>query len=381
MITKRNLTLNTFNTDPITYRGIADSTELNTILNSLKTNAYNCILRSRKTAKKLDNLRNAYVYLNQYMASKMLDLNYKADQILNYSASGLHSSTISMYDYNVTQSGVLSNVKVDTNYGQMTLDIDYSWSKIPKYTDYLGDKKPTPDVKIYVDDVEKDSTDSAYDCLDSLGSTLWIESTTYEDHVIKFKMPVSLKPKINALKLDFFPQYSCVIKKIEYYSIKGTWEELSNYESDGKSIYMHFNPYDYDDQVRITIKPISDLYPIIGIGNFDLYLINYVNAGSATFKFPELEKLTITSLNNLKVDYYIDNYSTANQFSTNNPMKVYLIIDSDSYEIPYNVINGTNGLNLNVGTITNKEIKIKFDMTEINMTSPVIRGATLIYSV
>ena len=103
--------------------------------------------------------------------------------------------------------------------------------------------------------------------------------------------------------------YNSIIKKIEYYSIKGVWEEIKNYESDGRSIKLYFAPYDYGDQVRITLLPLSSSEPIIGIGNLDLYLINYMNKGVATLKFPSLEQFTITSIDSLKVDHYIDNYA------------------------------------------------------------------------
>ena len=379
MINKRNLQISNISTDSLNYRGPAESAEINTILNTLKMNANTCILRTRKVGKKLDDLRKAYVYLNEYLSSKVLDLNYKTDKLTSYAASGVNASVISCYDYNIINSGIFTNVNADTTYGQLSLNENNTWSKINRYTDYMGDLRSTPDVQIWVDDVLREQGDIAYNCLDNLSDTLWIESTTYAEHVIKLKLPKSIKPKINSLKLDLFPQYSSIIRNIEYYSTKGTWEAINNFDSDGKSIRLHFAPYDYADQIRITLLPSSRSNPIIGIGNIDLYLINYINTGSAIIKFPELEKLTIQSLDNLNIDYYIDNYTMLNQFSNVNPLKVFLIIDTDEYEIPYNVINGTDKLNLNTGIIDKKEIKLRFELTEINLTSPVINGATLTY--
>jgi len=385
MLNKRNLQVSTYTTDPISYRGPADSSEMNYILNSLKINANNCILRTRQTSKKLDDMRKAYTQLNNYITKKIRDLNYQSNKLIDYTSSGIYTSIISMYDYDVVNSGVITNLNTDTLYGQLTLAEDYSWSKITRYTDHLGNQKATPDVKISVgpsgSQTVREHDNDAYNCLDNLNHTLWIENTTYEDQMITLTLPKSLKPKINTLKLDFFPQYSCIIKKIEYYSIKGFWEPLSNYDSDGKSIKLHFSPYDYADQIRITIRPISENDPIIGIGNIDLYLTNYMNNGSAIFKFPEVEKLTITSLDDLVIDHYIDNYSVSNQFNTINPLRVYLDIDGDEYEIPYNVINGSNDLNLDVGTITEKVIKVRFEITEVNLTTPVVKGAVLSYTV
>lgn len=380
MINKRNLTINTYDTSPLTYRGIVDSTELNDIFNSLKSNALKCVLRTRKTQEKLKDLQNSYIYINKYLSSKVRDLNYQANNLLFNAASGIGTSIISLYDNEIGASGIINSCTLDTNYGQLTLEDDYSWSKITRYDDHLGDKRPTPDVKIYVDDILRPTDDAAYNCLDSLSDTIWLEHTTYADHVIKFQLPKSIKPKINSLKIDFFPEYNSIIKKIEYYSIKGFWETINNYESDGRSIKIYFSPYDYGDMFRITLFPVSADDPIIGISNVDLYLTNYKNNGTATFTFPNTELFTITSLLDLKIDYYIDNNSLINQFSNSNPLKAFLIIDTDEYELPYTVINGSSNINLNIGEIDHKYIKIRFELTEVNLTSPVIRGAVLSYT-
>lgn len=380
MITKRNLQINTYNTDPLSYRGPANSTELNNILNSLKINSLNCILRTRKSDKILNDLKKSYVYMNEYMGAKVRDLESRSYSLIQNAASGLNTSIISFYDQNIINSGIINNLNVDALYGQLSLSEDYSWSKITRYTDQFGDEKPTPDVKIYVDDILRSTDNDAYNCLDNLSYTLWIENTTYEDHVIKLQLPKSIKPKINSIKLDFFPQYNCIIQNIEYYSIKGFWEEIMHYESDGRSIKLYFSPYDYGDQIKITLRPRSVSNPIIGIGNIDLYLINYINNGNATFKFPEIEKYILTSIDDLIVDYYIDNFVVLNQFSTNNPLKVFLIIDGDEYEIPHSVLARAEKLNFDVGTINQKEISIRFELTEVNLTTPVIKGAQLLYT-
>jgi len=391
MIEKRNQKISLYNTDPLQYRGTADSGDINEILNNLKSNALKAILRSRKTSERLDSLSKAYFHFTDFFTQRTNDLEYKTGSLIEAAASGLDTSIISMYDNNIVNSGVLNNATADVSFGQLTLSQNYEWSKVTRYTDNFGDLRPTPDLKIFVDDSLREPNDQAYNCLDSLSDTLWIEDTSFAEHTIRFDFPKGLQPKLNALEVSMFPQYAMRLETAEYLSLNGSWRTINNTSNEGISIKRYFSPNDFADKIRLKVFPLSSTTPLIGLSNFDAFLIDYINNGSAIFEFPEVSKYTISKLDNLIVDFDIDPVALNNQFSTLNPIRVTLNVGGDldaltgltggtNYEIPFEVLNGTSNFSLNTGTITQERIFIQFNLTEINQTTPVVRGAVLNYT-
>jgi len=363
-------------TEEIGYREKIDPKKLNLIINSLEESIMRAMLRSADTKKKCDTLSLAVIKSYEAMAARVNQISSTGNDFSLYATA--YNDVIVSENSKINQNKIAGIITLDWEAGR-------KFSKIPNVDDILS-----PAIQIYVDGELRDSEDEVYNILKRQKDIFWLESVDVnlpKEHVIEIHLPPSLNKKINNLDISPFPAFGIFIKKIELIDLHSNPIEIFSNEKEAYSFYnnsgpmsLHFNPIEYNNTIKITYEITkSDSDPVMGFSNISLNYIDYINTCTFYIPFeniPDESEVDIL-MQSLELDYYIDSNVTINHSNFINLSIVKDITDTDGIDITN--IDSKIELNDRALKIENGNLFLKVILIENNYTTPIIRGARLIY--
>lgn len=375
-------------TEDIEYRSNINSKNLNMILKSLEESVLRALMKSTEVERQLG-------MLNLGATSSYLALS-RSNQIYNSYPQpyNIPSGQYGGVCY-ATAFGDISGVRQDKSVGVVTMDWkeNKKLSKIPSYQGVIS-----PTVQIYLDSVLRPVGDSIYNILDGDTSTIWIEQAASGLHTLELVLPPSTQKTFNYVEVVPFPIFGMEITKIEYYDFQSNLQTIYPLEDNlfyngSGPLIMHLTPREFNNTIKITFNVINGLN-VMGFTSIDVGSIDYMNNTNTVYiKFdnvPEVDhnNVSITSIRpvGIDLDFYADGVVDDNYNSfiseislvtspTTNP--------NSSLSIPKK--RGYQGINTSNASFSVSQpsgpnaLYLKVVMNEVNLTTPVIRGAKLDY--
>ena len=158
-----------------------------------------------------------------------------------------------------------------------------------------------------------------------------------------------------------------------------------NYYNNTGPFVFHLEPKEYNNTIKITLKPVNGL-TTIGFSSVDVSLIDYFNRPQTITmpieNLPDSNLISTINLSGISVDFTIDGAPRDNYraFFTGDQGGLSLVDDND-IEVygGLNVIRDEQLLNGISATVADG-LNLKITMNESNMTSPMFRGCTITYT-
>lgn len=377
--------------DELEYGSNISTSKLNTQLNSIEESALRALLRSREITSELTRIQLGVIKSYQAMGQFYEALNFEE-------ADKAYASSFSIVN-NLTSS---SDILYDSSYGLVTLNPIGSYSKIPRGIKYDG--KVAPQVTMYLDDVEIDKNSEAYDSMDGTNKYFWIQEVTpNSQHEVRIDLPPSLTKRFNYIELFPFPLYGMSIKKVEYVDFRSTrWDVTRDIygtmnplqSNNGEAIKLYLAPKEFNGTIYITVEATT--LGVIGFSNIDIKFNDFDNTTKGGYlrfdSFDVMVKPLDVTLSSVSLDYYFDG-PKAQSLVTSNESPIEVVLQAG--KILNGEINQTNAWQhrldladaasyvLNDVNFTLEEdetIFLQFNLKEHNVTTPVIRGAKLVYT-
>jgi len=371
----------------IEYTSKINSSELNKQLKSIEESALRAILRSRDVSTEISRVQAGIIKAYEAMATKYGNINFEQGNVA-YATS---------YDIinNMTSKG---KILYDIAYGMATLNPIGSYSLIPRGERYDG--KVSPQVTVTLDSVEQLENSAIYDALDGSNRSFWMKEVSAGEHVIQIDLPPALTKRFNYIEIYPFPLYGMNIKKIEYkdYHSK-TWNvnrEIYGINplqhNTGEAIKLYLSPKEFNGSIYITVEATT--LGVIGFSNIDIKFLDYNNTTqTGFFKFDTFGSKTKPynlQLEKAVIDFYFDG-PTAQSMITSSEAPITCtfiqgteangVITPGTWSHRVNLADAStlDLNNVNVTLQSNENIFLSFELTEHNMTTPVLRGAKLNY--
>ena len=197
--------------------------------------------------------------------------------------------------------------------------------------------------------------------------------------------------------------YGFSVKKVEYVDFRTTrWDVTRNIygtmnplqANDGESIKLFLSPKEFNGTIYITVQ-VTEL-GVIGFSNIDVKFNDFDNttkAGHLRFdSFDAMTKPIDITLSSVSLDYYFDGPKAQSLITSNeSPIEVWLqagkevngvVNQTNSWQHRLDLANSAS-FTLNDVSLTleqDESIFLQFNLKEHNVTTPVIRGAKLVYS-
>ena len=372
----------------IDYSSKIDSSDLNKQLKSIEESALRAILRSRDVTTEISRVQAGVIKSYEAMASKYGQINYQQ-------GNAAHATVYDIIN-NMTAKG---KVLYDNNYGIATLNPIGSYSVIPRGERYDG--KVSPQVTLSLDSVQEGSNSVIYDALDGSNRSFWMQDAAIGEHEIQIDLPPAITKRFNYIELHPFPLYGMNIKKIEYQDFRSkrwdvTREVYGNNPlqfNSGEVVKLYLSPKEFNGTIFVTVEATS--LGVIGFSNIDIKFLDYNNTTQTGFlKFDTFGSKTKPynfTLGSASVDYYFDG-PTAQAMITdaNAPITCTLMQGTESagvvtpgtwtHKVNLSEASTLDLNNVNVTLQADENMYLSFNLTEHNMTSPVLRGAKLNYT-
>jgi len=371
------------------YRSNINSKDLNLMLKSIEESILRSIIRGTETENKIKmlNLATNAAYSSIGMVNQIYNYAPKPFDIPSGEFGGVAFATAF---------GDVSGVRQEKLTGIVTMDWNNNkkLSKIPVYNGVVSQA-----IQIYVDGTLRPNNDSVYNIIDGDPATFWVEETVPGEHTLELILPPSTRNSFNYIEVIPFPIFGIEIVKIEYsdfqsinHSIFPT-KDNSFYNNKGPLI-LHLSPREFNNTIKITFNVINGIN-VMGFTHIDISSIDYLNNTNTIYlKFegiPSLDHngIPLTSIKpySISVDFYADgvidkNYnsfiSEISIVSTtgNNPISQLGVKKLREFQ-RINIANSS--FNVVQGTDVPNALFLKVVMNEVNLTTPVIRGAQLNY--
>lgn len=263
-----------FDDSPLTANNPIKSVDYNEIINSLKGSVLRSINKYREMNTKQSQYIKALTAENALLSSKLVDIQ---------SFAPLEDNTTIITGYDAQESS--ANINTDRLAGQVTVGYDRKWSKVARYTDINGKRRPTKDTYISLDGNPLAQSDTIYNILDGNRETFWLLDTAPGAvHEIVIQFPSSIRPYVNMLTLTPFPAFGFSLDKVYARQADGTQHDVTpqGYQAATMNgVETHFSPTSWANEVTIRFTAAADT---VGISNLDLFLIDYFDS-EATVKY------------------------------------------------------------------------------------------------
>ena len=358
--------------EELEYRSTIDSKQLNEMLRSLEESVLRSLLRGTKLSEDLNRLNlavtSSYIALESQLANKYPPPDRRGLAVAFCSAFG---------DVDLTQGG-----RQNSTAGIVTMPWNDN-KKISKISIYDG--VVSPNIQIYVDGTLRPQSDPVYNILDKDNSTFWIEQTTPGVHTLELVLPNSINKTFNYLEVVPFPLFGINISGIEYSDTQSRLKsifpntEYPFYNQSGPLVF-HLTPREFNNTIKITFT-VNDNINAMGFSSIDICNIDYLNNSSTIyFKFENLPTDIVTIYPvQIELDFYADGILDNNydQFIT----KVALVKNqTNPYELPLTKVKDQFIPTTTFELDNSEELYLKVVMNEVGMTTPVFRGAKLIFN-
>jgi hypothetical protein len=374
--------------EELDYRGNIDSKQLNSMLKSIEESVLRAILRGTELQEKINRLslgvNSAYRSLeshnqiyNQY--PKVIDLPEGEYGGVSF-ATAFESILGTGRQYKAA--GIAT----------MNWEDKRKLSKIPVY-----DGKVNPSVTIYVDGILRQPDDPVYNIIDGDPSNFWVEATTSGVHTLELNLPPSISKKFNYLEIIPFPIFGIDITNIQYSDLQSVSHSIyptkdNPFYNKSGPLVLHLSPREFNNTITITFSVKSGVntmgFSLIDIANID-YLDNSSTLIIPCENIPQPSKFdhngnpfTGIDISEVFLDFYVDG-----------------VIDDkyDSFISEISLMNrqdGSGSFNIKlqktrkpqlisappadlVQSSGDNALFLKFVINEVNLTSPVIRGASI----
>lgn len=289
--------------------------------------------------------------------------------------------------------GAVSGVRQESAYGLVTMDWEKN-KKLSKIPIYNGIVSPT--VEIYVDDELRSPGDPVYNVIDGDNSTFWVETTTSGLHSLELILPPSTQKTFNYIQVVPFPIFGIEITRIEYTDFQSIPQTIypttdTSFYNNSGPLVLHLEPREYNNSIKIYFEVLEEINAM-GFSSIDIASIDYSNNTNTVYlKFENIMNTdhlgnTVTNIRPIAIslDFYADgNANDYNSFiseislvstSTENPQSEIALAKKREKQ----TIN-CSSFNVEQGSGENNALWLKVVMNEVNLTTPVFRGAKLEY--
>ena len=375
----------------IEYRSNINSKDLNLMLKSIEESVIRSLLKGAEIESKLRMLNIASnVGYTALSIQNQIYNDYPEPQTIpsgEYGGVGFCSAF-----------GEVSGFRQDKVAGIITMDWDTNkkLSKIPVYNGVVS-----PNVQIYVDDVLRPVGDPVYNILNGDKSSFWVEQTTAGTHTLELILPPSTQKTFNYIEVYPYPIFGLEITKIEYYDFQSIIQTLypstdSNFYNKYGPLILHLAPREFNNTIKLTFNVIDGVNAM-GFTSVDVCSIDYLNNTNTFYlKFeniPQLDHngnpLPYIHPIDISLDFYVDGVVKKDGTEYDSYISEIKLVNSPTIsEGAINVkrvrdkqiINTANSyLSVTQGTGTPNACYLKVVMNEVNLTTPVFRGAKLSY--
>jgi hypothetical protein len=377
--------------EEIDYRSKIDSKKLNEMLRSIEESVLRSIMRSSELEQQMNRLNLGIVSAYTSLA--------RSNQIYNsypepYDIpSGFYGGVCFSTGY-----GDVTNGRQNKNAGIITLswDDNKKISKIPIYEDTLS-----PNVEIYVDDVYRPQTDPVYNILDGDDTTFWIETMASGVHTIEVRLPPSVKRTFNYVEANPFPVFGMNITKIEYYDLQSVattiYDSSSSFYNSSTPIVLHLSPKEFNNTIKFTVECLDGINTV-GFSKIDICSIDYTdNITTCYFKFENvptgndhadnpIDSISPVAIN---LDFFVDGIIDNNYDKFISEISLVTNPTTDDGKVilqrkPGRQLINTTTISVDqdpaVDTVTSDNaLYLKVVMNEVNLTTPMFKGAKLDY--
>lgn len=380
----------------IEYSDQIDSVDLNKMFRSIEESSLRALIRSRELISERDRIQLGVIKSFQALNTRYSSLSYTNDP---------EWAVASAYE----RSPVDTNVKYDTAYGLVTLPEVGAFTKIPRGEKYDG--KVSPQVQIYLDNIEQQYDSEIFDALDGTNTSFWIQEVLPNTpHTIRIDLPPTLTKRFNYIEIHPFPLYGMNITNVRYTdTFSVTRDVVQNFygmnplqSNKGETIKLYMSPKESNGSVYIDVMS-SDL-GVIGFSNIDIKFLDFENTSQIGYmKFDSFgDKQTLIS--DILVDYYYDSARAQTLITQNNPpIRAWLktgYFDPNSanrikiesaattgIDTEINLANPDDTVNINQifslqkSGLTPEFLWFVFELKEHNTTTPVIKGCKVKYDI
>ena len=376
----------------IEYRSNISSKDLNLMFKSIEESILRSLIKGAETESKIKmlNLASNSAYTALSIQNQIYN-DYPKPQTF---PSGEYGGVAFCSAF-----GEISGVRQDSVGGIVTMNWNNNrkLSKIPIYNGVVS-----PNVQIYVDNELRPVGDPVYSILDGDKSTFWVEQTSSGEHTLELVLPPSTQKTFNYIEIYPFPIFGIEITKIEYYDLQSIKQTIypstdTNFYNKYGPLLLHLFPREYNNTIKITFNVIDGVNTM-GFTSIDICSIDYLDTSNTVYlKFeniPEKDYLgnTLTTIRpiSINLDFYIDGVikKDGNEYDSYiSEIKLVTSPDISDGSINIKRIRDEQTLNIsNLSSLTVSQIDgspntcyLKVVMNEVNLTTPVIRGAKLTY--
>jgi hypothetical protein len=378
--------------DNIEYRSNINSKDLNLMFKSIEESVLRALIKGAEVESKIKtlNLASNSAYTALGIQNQVYN-DYPKPQTI---PSGEYGGVAFCSAF-----GEISGVRQDQVGGIVTMNWNNNkkLSKIPVYNGVVS-----PNVQIYVDDILRPVGDPVYSILDGDKSTFWVEQTTSGSHTLELVLPPSTQKTFNYIEIYPFPIFGIEITKIEYYDLQSIKQTIypsvdTNFYNKCGPLILHLAPREFNNTIKITYNVINGI-DAMGFTSIDICSIDYLDTTNTVYlKFeniPEKNYLgnTLTSIRpvSISLDFYVDGVLKKNGDEYDSYITEIKLVTSP--DVPTGSINikrlrdeqTLNISNSSLLTVTQSDgspnaCYLKVVMNEVNLTTPVVRGAKLNY--
>ena len=205
-----------------------------------------------------------------------------------------------------------------------------------------------------------------------------------------------MNPSINSVLFHPAPQWELAVLGIDYLSLSGNWIEIpgSNMRA-ATNMMLHFYARDYDNQVRVRVRPSDALlysldsnpYRLIGIQNMDVGFIEYQSQGEIVTVHQGAS--TISAITGFEASYGL-NTADAGDYSAYDKNYIWWEIFTERptqgstqgkvYDSRTNVYPLTSSSSAIPITASTTRLYVRSNFVRVSSTTPTLNSLTLRYS-
>ena len=312
--------VDTYEPDSLEHRAPVTTELLNPRLDALNQFLIRSVIRAANTKEQVREVALGITYSNA------LQLLQQAETLSHLDAVRANSpnKTIHVSFYEAKDSTIPpdENISRERLFGQITLSPTSIFSKIPTYTDSMGNIRPRRNVTLERDGESLDSeTHPLYWALNGQPDRFWIDdtATANQSTQIVVGLPPGIRNEINRITVIPFPSRACLIESLEYRGPAG-YRIAPGFLSSLNPVRAHFAPGTFEDQIRITLRATSvhvgDEYRHLwGLSSINAAIVDYASSGIAYSKVSAIGSDTFSRITSFSADYFVDSSISISQYA------------------------------------------------------------------
>jgi hypothetical protein len=385
----------------VPFRGGASSHRFNQAMGQVETDlsaAYESLLSNNI---RLVDLAKTAGYINQATRTRVADLEFLV-YMLGYYSTTDKVLGVSMYNPAGVSEGTSAH---DPIYGELTLPYVANHSKLPIYEDFNGFQRVIPQVSVSVAEeggayVAQDRGTTAYNPLDRyLGDAWLLESDTPPSPVnYRVTYPTPTNPAVNMLTVDLIPEGLIKITDLTYTNQQASYVTIPGFTEQLISWRYHFKAVDVLNGIDVELSDINEPIQLVNLSGEGKYvygmsnlMIQYAEHQSTSWAVTQMSADSIEFITSLEASAELNTGDgtpvtdavriqvyTGDQADWENPSGGDLVYDSNVDAYPYD--SSQTPIDTKVGGVGVGSIWVKWLLTRVQDTTPVVRGIRITYT-